>query len=214
MLAMSATATAEIWDVTKDFSVGNGNPNGAWSYGWVNNSQFQLDQVGETNSNGPIWYSQGETLPIVWLNTTAGAVNNVAPGQLSLHPGPSNASVVRWTAPAGISPSVQVQGQFYEGDTGAMTVGIFIDGIPTVTTPYWDQLKPFSEEGGVASFDFSLPVSAGDTIDFAVYNGYISGNTPLEVTISTVPEPGTLAIWAPALLALVAIHLRRRWAKA
>jgi hypothetical protein len=33
-------------------------------------------------------------------------------------------------------------------------------------------------------FDLTLGVASGDTLDFAVYGSYLSGNTPISATIS------------------------------
>lgn len=52
-------------------------------------------------------------------------------------------------------------------------------------------------EAGIFSFDQTI--SPGDTIDFAVYDGFAYGSTPIEARISygstsTVPEPSSLGI--------------------
>ena len=52
-------------------------------------------------------------------------------------------------------------------------------------------------EAGIFSFDQTI--SPGDTIDFAVYDGYGYGSTSLDARISygstsTVPEPSSLGI--------------------
>jgi len=111
-------------------------------------------------------------------------------GDVALHPGPSgDASVARWTAPAiiGSLTNVIVQGQFLPGDAGIMQVGIFINGIPQISTPYWH-----ATDSG--TFNFTLPVSTGDTIDFAVYGACGSGTTPLRATIQAIPEPSTFML--------------------
>jgi hypothetical protein len=207
-LAANSASADLIWDVTSDFSIANGNPNGAWSYGWVNGSSFQAYSSNATDGNGSIfWLGDvgSDRTPDIWKNYGA-PIHGVGTGQLSLHPGPGGqASVARWTAPAGIGSPVQVQGQFYPGDSGVMQVGIFVDGIPQVTTPYWQSTNS-------GTFDFSLPVSAGSTIDFAVYGGYDYGNTPLEATITAVPEPSTLVLLGVGAIGLFAYGWRRRQA--
>ena len=47
VLATGSALANTIWDPTASYSNVN-NPDGAWSYGWMNNSQFQL-----FTSNGP-----------------------------------------------------------------------------------------------------------------------------------------------------------------
>ena len=187
-------AVGSIWNVTTDFE-NSTNPNGAWSYGWVNGSNFQLyshavtngtiskDWQGDVNSDGT---------PLIWKNFGPPAYG-AGTGQVSLHPGPSGqASVARWTAPGTISSPVTVQGQFFPGDIGAMQVGIFVNGLPQNTVPLWTAVDS-------GAFNLSIPISAGGTIDFAVYGAYYYGTTPLDATItdqaSAVPEPTSLAVF-------------------
>jgi len=168
---------AAVWNLTSDFSIQNGNPNGAWTYGMVVNSQFQSYALNADDGNNRLWLPVGG-VPQIGFKYGMPA-NGVQSGQVYLHPGPNGqACVVQWTAPAGIISPVQVQGQFLPGDSGVMQVGIFVNGIPQETTPYWQ-----STDSG--TFNFALPVAAGDTIRFAVYGGYAFGSTPLQVTITT-----------------------------
>ena len=43
-------------------------------------------------------------------------------------------------------------------------------------------------------FDLSASLIAGDTIDFVVYDGYTSGNTPLEATITLGTSAATYTV--------------------
>lgn len=52
------------------------------------------------------------------------------------------------------------------------------------------------------AFNLTIPVAPGNTIDFAVYGGYMFGNTPLDATI-TIPEPATVALLGFGVLSLV-----------
>jgi hypothetical protein len=212
---LAARAENLSWDVTADFSIENGNPNGVWSYGWVNNSTFQIfDTAGRGFDNtalvssphwhGPLWGElSGTVFPCIWKNYDP-AEFNVQTGQVSLHPGPDGeASVARWTAPAGIGSLVQVQGHFYPGDSGIMQVGIFVNGISQGQTPYWHCVDS-------GSFDFTSSITPGTTIDFAVYGGFFYGNTPLAATITAVPEPSTLAMLGVGGLCIVISYCRRK----
>jgi hypothetical protein len=118
------------------------------------------------------WYEGlgSDRTPCVWVNT--GEVAFGAPsGWLSLHPGPAEQpSVIRWTAPD--AGNIQVLGEFLPGDSGKMVVAIRQNNREIWTA---------SDSG---SFDQLVKVIVGDTLDFAVYGGYWSGNTPVGLTIS------------------------------
>ncbi len=209
----TGSALSNTWDPTADFSDVN-NPNGAWSYGWMNGSQFQLYsssgvEPGQTDTTSPAWWgpltepdNSGRLYPMLWENTQS-PVDGVQTGQLSLQPGPDGeASVVRWTAPIGLSGVSSIQGQFLPGDSGIMQVGVFENG--NWASPLWT-----GTDSGV--FDLSVPLTAGDTIDFDVYGGFYEGNTPLEATImASVPEPSTFVLLGVGAIWLLGYALRRR----
>ena len=164
-----------VFDATADFSITNGNPNGAWSYGWMPTdfSTFNLHTNATTNVNGdsPGW---GDVTGF-WKNLGSAAYG-VPTGWLSLHPGPGEEpSVVRWTSP--LLGSARIQGRFLAGDSGSMLVAVRMNG-----QAVWQ-----ATDSG--AFDLLRSVVAGDTVDFAVYGGYWAGNTPLEATIAlTLPN--------------------------
>jgi hypothetical protein len=177
-LTVHSTALGNTtWDVTADFSVDNGNPNGAWSYGWMDTSftMFTLDPYVN------IWGWSGESwgVPVVWKNIGSSTINGVMPGQLALHMG-SGPSVVRWTAIGGVSGPATIAGQFFAGDKGQMLVDVRINGVEV-----WNAVDS-------GAFNLATTVAPGDTIDFAVYGGYYFGQTPLDATITVVPAPGAI----------------------
>ncbi len=182
----------QTWDVTKDFGfkISKGNPNGAWTYGMVDNSVFVPYTLRFDEAHRQRWHGNlgPDRTPSAGIGYAGAESTGSQPGQFDLHPGPGcQASVARWTAPADIAPRVRVQGRFLSGDTGIMEVGIFVNGTPQVTKPRWH-----ATDSG--EFDLILPVAAGDTIDFAVYGGYVNGTTPLEATITAVPEAQTVVL--------------------
>lgn len=157
-----------VWDVTADFSVDNGNPNGAWSYGWMDTgfSTFTLHQYEDYGAGStPRWYS--DNTASMWENMTSSTDYGVAPGQVSLHPGMNQEPcVARWTAPVGVSGPATIAGQFFPGDWGSMSVDVRINGVEV-----WNAVDS-------GAFNLATTVAPGDTIDFAVYGGYGWGNTP------------------------------------
>lgn len=176
-LAHPALGFGDSWDVTTDFSVENGNPNGAWSYGWMDvglttfSASSQHDDYGPEAS--PVWISgwivhlAHSVSGSLWKNR-GGPQFGVGPGQISLHPGFGfEASVARWTAPLHVSGTANIRGTFFPGDPGIMAVAVRING-----TERWSAVDS-------GAFDLTSVVEPGDTIDFAVYNGYTAGNTPL-----------------------------------
>ena len=141
----------------------------------------------------------------IWLNSTSSALNGVQPGQLSLHPTlVGDAGVVQWTAPDDFDATVEVKGSFSPGDTAQEHVGVWLNSTPQCTTGYWSAMDS-------GSFDFTVPVVAGDTIAFGAYGSYDHGDTPFQATISTVPEPSTFAMLLGGL-GMVAVW--RRWRRA
>lgn len=189
-----------VFDATAEFSVTNGNPNGAWSYGWmpVDFSTFNLfTQVNTTGDEGgsPGWFGNlaADTTPCIRLHLGPETPEGVPTGWLFLHPGPgTEPSVLRWQAPS--SASVEVKGQFLAGNWGIMKVAV-LQG----TNFLWQR----ADSG---TFDLLTVVGAGQTIDFAVFGEYISGATPLAATITLVnpvrnPKPLTPQFMENAVVA-------------
>jgi hypothetical protein len=190
-----AQAGSITYDVTNDFSVTNGNPNGVWTYGWRNGTTFTPYTDAQSNPGTSIlWRGDigGDGTPMIWKNLSGSTSYGVQPGQVSLHPSPfGDASIARWTDPGGIGSSITINGQFFAGDSGVMDVAIVKNGD-------WSNLLWSAVDAG--AFSLSTTVAAGDTIDFAVYGSYAYGNTPLDARIqattfgATAPEPATLAL--------------------
>lgn len=197
LVAGAARAVPVTYDLAKEFSITNGNPNGTWTYGWEATGGGTFIPFTQTHSSfWPAW-AYAEYPPAIQKNTSSSTAYGVAPGQVSLHPGiVGQPSIARWTAPAGVASSIVIDGQFFSGDVVAMAVGIFLNN--NWTTPLF-------QASDAGAFHLTPFVSAGDTIDFAVYGGYTHGNTPLDARItvnaSGVPEidPAGLA----GVLALV-----------
>jgi ELWxxDGT repeat protein len=198
-----ATVSAVGYDAALDFSATD-NPNGVWSYGWspTLTSPFQrYAQAGPNNENPPpanildTWNAGTggqHSYPSVLHNGTSNPITSNAftylPGQLGLHPGPNGEySVVRWTAPRAGSVSL-----------GAVFSGLDFGG-PTSTDVHVRHNGAALFDGAVnafgagPSFDTTVVVAAGDTIDFAVGYGsnqnYHSDTTGLDAFISYGGSP-------------------------
>ena len=193
---------ATVWNPTNEFSITNGNPNGVWSYGYmlfsgsddgVVFSDFTLLPYCTTTYYGRFWGMDGGDIPSIWSNDTTDTAENVAPGQLALHPGwGSQAVVLRWTAPDSIADTISIVGEFFAGNDGQMLVGVLVNG----------ELVWSGTDCG--TFDLSKSISTGDTVDFVVYADDISsGATPIEVNITEIPEPATIALLCLGVLSFV-----------
>ena len=201
VFAIGSASAESIWNMNADFSIDNGNPNGVWSYGYFVDSAFYLDTA-VTPVPGGDWMYWGDGDTNIWKNLSESVSYGVQPGQVSLHPGYSGqVSVIRWMTPETVSGEVTIEGEFFVGDGGVMEVAV-------VKNENWSSLLWSATDCGV--FALNPSVSAGDTIDFAVYGGYGWGNTPLEVTISAVPEPSTFALVIMGICSLAAIVRQRR----
>lgn len=178
--AIACAVSADSWDFKAEFSASNGNPNGAWSYGWMPTdfSTFHLYTTGWTEPTSVGW-NTGVGEPIIWQNLGTGMAWGVPPGEISLHPGPGNTpSVARWTAPADVAGIVTVDGEFLPGDGAWLTVAVRHNN-----NLIWSAAN-------AGAFSIGLSVAPGDTVDFAVYDGYAYGNTPLRAVIHSGECPG------------------------
>lgn len=173
---ISLAASAATWDFNAQWSTLNGNPNGAWSYGWMpvgfGDLQPFVNPYVTSYSHGWAGWA-GDGTPGQWRNDSSGWPYGVPPNDVSLHPGPgTEPCVARWTAPDGVSGLASVTGEFLPGDGAVMQVTVRHNGVSV-----WG-----ASDSGV--FDLAITISPGDTIDFAVYGGYAFGNTPLRATIA------------------------------
>lgn len=209
VLPAGASYATTIWNAAGDFSEA-GNPNGDWSYGYLTDSTFSLlSSKASTNSTlGPTgligWApSSTATDPNILKNATGS--NIVAygmtwtPGQLTLGPAFSDGAVVRWTAPAAGSYSIDADFLLHQSE------------IPQPVYVYHNNTQLFS---GLTDFATSyslssITVAAGDTIDFRA-SGDPKALVALDATIGSVPEPGTLVLLGVGLFGLSAYAWRKR----
>jgi len=180
-----------IFDAVKDFRLGR-NGSGAWSYGYSAgwDADYRLiefdaprDQSAGSTPN-MAWNKAGYIVsgtPAVWRNLAAFPRYGVAPGQLALHPGPranGDFTIVRFTVPG--AGRYRVSGQFFAGDTGAMSGRVLRNG--DTTAP----LALFASTTDASVFNLApLDLQRGEILDFVVGNNgnFTSGNTPLTARI-------------------------------
>ena len=81
---------------------------------------------------------------------------------------------MRWTAPEWLDKGVRVFGSFGAGDGGTISVAVR-RGSDVV----WSGIN-------AGTFDTTLILAPGETLDFAAYHGYAYGSTPVDVTIAVM----------------------------
>jgi hypothetical protein len=202
LLIVGAEAWATTWDPTADFTLLSGNPNGVWTYGSMDTNFKKLTPYGNQGLGSgvnPAWYGwNGDWTPGIWRNMTGGTFYGISTGQLSLHPGPgTEPGLLRWTAPPGVTGQADIGGRFLPGDIGGMTVAVRKNNAPV-----WSATD-------AGSFDLRLSIAPGDTIDFAVYEGYWYGNTELRATITAAPEPAAFATLVIGVTGVQGLHRRQ-----
>lgn len=195
--AAALPASAATYDAFKSFT--GTNTGGAFTYG-------TLDDVATTPTftlfddapgcagliSGTICTSDG-FLPAAFKSTSGAHQSGtvIVPGNaLILHPGPSagQSSAVLFTAPTAGNYALSFSAFVADNSPS----GVVIEAFSTAGT-----LTPIATLNAVTpTFSFSsfpLTFVAGDTVGFAVnYAGnYGNDSTGINVTLTTVPEPGT-----------------------
>jgi pimeloyl-ACP methyl ester carboxylesterase len=221
LLAAPALA-ATSWDMLRDFRPApqQANPSGVWSYLQTQDSQnyrnylllptFTAAALGGISGleqwSGTDQYGDADYLPEVGVNETGSSQTYKTfawPSHtLKVHPDSGNDVVVRWTSP--ISGTVSVKGSVDHIDD-ACGDGILWyidkDGVALASGSVYQSTQDFGAGTGGSALA-SIPVSAGDAIDFGVNdNGDVNCDSTLMSGIvtqltgspppsSTPPAPG------------------------
>lgn len=178
-----ADASLTSYSATTDFSTAS-NPNGVWTYGYT--TTFPAADAGDagtlvvfsTNTNGA-WFDPNNVnlgAPAVFRNDTGAAINGVAPGELSLHPGNlGEYTIVRWTAPRSGTFSVHVE--FKDGDIGDTDGFLLHNGVTLVTE---------ASTSTAGTHDRTVTVALGDRLDLAVgpKGSFLYDSTPVVFTVT------------------------------
>jgi hypothetical protein len=182
------------WDAAKDFSISNGNPNGAWSYGCClrrpNGTPgpftcYALSSTGFLSIPLVGWHSESVD-PNVTFNPIEASLSKFGitwePKQISIGPA-YDFSGLRWTAPS--NGTFRVVATFTDDQVGGDGADVFIlkngsikfHGSPGVTL------------GKGCAFTSELQLNAGDHLDFMVGSGEdknpFGDNTAVTIVITT-----------------------------
>ncbi|QYK54172.1 MAG: PEP-CTERM sorting domain-containing protein [Fimbriimonadaceae bacterium] len=205
LVLASGFAKAEFADVSADFSITNGNPNGSWSYGYRNALADPTNLYTTTIADAGgflVWHTpglSGDGTPSVFKNTGSSSTNNIAPGSFGMHSGPGGQySVAQYAVQNG--GTLRISGEWGVGDIGLTDIFIQLNGVTL-----WSRLSsPVAE-----AFDFNIATNSGDLVQFVLgpAGAYQFDSTPLTATIETVPEPATMSLVG---IGLVTAGLRRR----
>lgn len=180
-----------VYNAVNDFRTSSNN-GGPWTYGYseAGDAGYRMIRFDNTTDRpssgipGVVWSKNGYVTsgtPSIWRNLDTFPRYGVAPGQVSLHPGPrpnGDFTILRFTAPA--VGRYKVAGQFFAGDSGAMSGRILRN------ERFASPLVSFPTTTDNSTFDLPvLDLDAGERLDFVVGNNgnFSSGNTPLVLSI-------------------------------
>ena len=206
-LALATLAVSSAFaDLTSEFSVSNGNPNGAWSYG-TKTSPTGVFTAFTNSGSGVI---SGPTTVDFWGNSsvfnvpsvyklTAGTLNGynggnggIAIGDVALHPGAGNEiAVIRYTVAA--TGLYDISATWGAGDgtsnRGNVDTDLFLNS---------SALFSVANTGTTQSFNgTAVALTAGDFLDIQVGKGldqHFYDSTPVNLSVTqAVPEPASMA---------------------
>jgi hypothetical protein len=181
----------EVWSLGDDFS-GTQNPNGVWSFGWRDTPEQPLTLF---TDNSPLndcdlwWWWDGQMNLGVWHNFHdypyhCTSIYDYPPHTTYFHPGPTQQSVVRWTAPQDMTVQLAAHFALWDfGFGGTEIVRVYANGTELFSTTLSDLVL-------TADYATSRTVRSGDVIECAVDPiSYYYDTTQLTFTVETAGPP-------------------------
>jgi hypothetical protein len=206
-IGTASVASAATYDISNDFSLTNGNPNGVWTYGYETTLGSALINYDKPSVIGGLQFWQSTAVqvandPTDFNNQTNSPITfgsfTLPANTAAFHPGELDQySVYRFTAPtAGI---YNLSTTFGRLDQGGTDVHILLGNVDLFTS----QLNAGNTS---ANYSNSFVLGANEFIDFAVGYGadgnFSFDSTSINATITGTPEPST---WAMMILGFAGI---------
>jgi len=202
---VAVVARANAWNVADEFSA-NGNPNGAWSYGYYHlpaalGIDLPIDSPAYTNltsssagSNYKSWSMPPET-SVLNITAISGQENvTLTAGFAPLTA--FYAPVIRWVAPS--NGYYLIVADFSYSGIGAATFGTSQAGLRSNETTL--SYAYIGSPGDHLHVERTIDMSVGQYLDFFVAKGQHSIN--LTSVISSVPEPSTYLLFVFGIAAI------------
>jgi len=198
-LGPARPAAAQTYDAAGDFSA-TSNPNGVWSYGYETTlgGTFTLYTNKITEAANTAGWNKPILVDFPFVVKNFGTIPStyadvvLAPGQLSLHPGPNDEfSIVRFTAPtAGL---YNITANWYAVTTDGTTTdaNVLFAGLRDATFINNQVTGTLNNPTNSPSYAKSVALTAGETVDFAVGfgndGGYFRDSTGFDAHLTNTP---------------------------